>query len=80
MRICESIPLVLVGNKTDLKEEAKVKPTQVDKRMNPMDKDGKPLPPPFGAYFDLSAKTCDNTMKPWLHLARKLLQVSMTRR
>lgn len=59
-RVCPKIPLVVVGNKADLKDR-KVKPSQIvfhrKKHMK---------------YYDVSAKSNYNYEKPFLYLARKL--------
>jgi len=61
MRVCDNIPVVLVGNKADVKERA-VKPKQIifHRKKNLQ-------------YFDISAKSHYNYEKPWLSLARQLL-------
>merc|ERR1712159_548868 len=60
-RVCESIPIVLVGNKVDVKER-KVKVKQINfhrkKNLN---------------YYDISAKSNFNYEKPFLSLAKKLV-------
>lgn len=60
MRVCENIPIVLVGNKVDVKDR-KVKAKQITFHRK------KNL-----AYFDISAKSNYNFEKPFLWLARKL--------
>merc|ERR1711998_547310 len=61
VRVCESIPIVLVGNKVDVKER-KVKVKQINfhrkKNLN---------------YYDISAKSNFNYEKPFLSLAKKLV-------
>merc|ERR1711935_143759 len=61
VRVCESIPIVLVGNKVDVKER-KVKVKQINfhrkKNLN---------------YYDISAKSNFNYEKPFLYLAKKLV-------
>merc|ERR1719171_1515916 len=61
MRVCENIPIVLVGNKVDVKER-KVKVKQINfhrkKNLN---------------YYDISAKSNFNYEKPFLSLAKKLV-------
>lgn len=61
IRVCESIPICLVGNKVDIKDR-KVKARQVvfHRKRN--------LP-----YYDISAKSNFNYEKPFLWLARKLV-------
>jgi hypothetical protein len=59
-RVCESIPIVLVGNKVDVKDrKVKAKMITFHRRKNL-------------AYFDTSAKSNYNFEKPFLWLARKL--------
>jgi hypothetical protein len=60
VRVCENIPIVLVGNKVDVKER-KVKAKQITFHRK------KNL-----AYYDISAKSNYNFEKPFLYLARKL--------
>jgi GTP-binding nuclear protein Ran len=60
VRVCENIPIVLVGNKVDVKDR-KVKAKQITFHRK------KNL-----AYFDISAKSNYNFEKPFLWLARKL--------
>eukprot|EP00658_Telonema_sp_P-2_P077982 TRINITY_DN71_c0_g1_i1.p1 TRINITY_DN71_c0_g1~~TRINITY_DN71_c0_g1_i1.p1 ORF type:complete len:223 (+),score=82.34 TRINITY_DN71_c0_g1_i1:209-877(+) len=61
VRVCEHIPIVLVGNKVDVKER-KVKVKQINfhrkKNLN---------------YYDISAKSNFNYEKPFLALAKKLV-------
>merc|ERR1712072_343300 len=61
VRVCEAIPIVLVGNKVDVKER-KVKVKQINfhrkKNLN---------------YYDISAKSNFNYEKPFLSLAKKLV-------
>merc|ERR1711988_1999315 len=61
VRVCENIPIVLVGNKVDVKER-KVKVKQINfhrkKNLN---------------YYDISAKSNFNYEKPFLSLAKKLV-------
>merc|ERR1712021_60103 len=59
-RVCESIPIVLVGNKVDVKDR-KVKGKQITFHRK------KNL-----QYYDISAKSNYNFEKPFLWLARKL--------
>jgi GTP-binding nuclear protein Ran len=60
VRVCENIPIVLVGNKVDVKDR-KVKAKQINFHRK------KNLP-----YYDISAKSNYNFEKPFLYLARKL--------
>ncbi|KAG9073343.1 GTP-binding nuclear protein gsp1/Ran [Linnemannia hyalina] len=60
-RICSSIPIVLCGNKVDIKER-KVKPKAIDFHRK------KDL-----QYYEISAKSNYNYEKPFLWLARKLV-------
>lgn len=60
VRVCENIPIVLVGNKVDVKER-KLKARQITFHRK------KNL-----QYYDLSAKSNFNFEKPFLWLARKL--------
>ena len=59
-RVCENIPICLVGNKCDLKDR-KVKPRQITFHRK------KNL-----QYYDISAKSNYNFEKPFLWIARKL--------
>merc|ERR1719421_1388865 len=60
MRVCEAIPIVLVGNKVDVKErKVKVKQITFHRKKNQQ-------------YYDISAKSNYNFEKPFLWLARKL--------
>ncbi|KAF9586054.1 GTP-binding nuclear protein gsp1/Ran [Lunasporangiospora selenospora] len=61
VRVCENIPIVLCGNKVDIKER-KVKPKSIDFHRK------KSL-----QYYDISAKSNYNFEKPFLWLARKLV-------
>lgn len=61
VRVCENIPIVLVGNKVDVKER-KVKAKQITFHRK------KNL-----QYYDISAKSNYNFEKPFLWLARKLV-------
>jgi len=61
VRICENIPIVLCGNKVDIKDR-KVKPKQITFHRK------KNL-----QYYDISAKSNYNFEKPFLWLARKLV-------
>jgi GTP-binding nuclear protein Ran len=59
-RVCENIPIVLVGNKVDIKDrKVKAKSINFHRRKNL-------------AYYDISAKSNYNFEKPFLWLARKL--------
>merc|ERR1719310_2227271 len=58
VRVCENIPIVLVGNKVDVKER-KVKAKQITFHRK------KNL-----QYYDISAKSNYNFEKPFLWLAR----------
>lgn len=61
VRVCDNIPIVLVGNKVDIKER-KVKARQINfhRKRN------------LG-YYDISAKSNFNYEKPFLYLAKKLV-------
>jgi len=61
VRVCENIPIVLVGNKVDVKER-KVKAKQITFHRK------KNL-----QYYDISARSNYNFEKPFLWLARKLV-------
>lgn len=63
VRVCENIPIVLVGNKVDVKDR-KVKAKQINFHRK------KNL-----AYYDISAKSNYNFDKPFLYLARKLTRI-----
>jgi len=60
-RVCENIPIVLCGNKVDIKER-KVKPSAVTFHRK------KNL-----QYYEISAKSNYNFEKPFLNLGRKLM-------
>ena len=60
-RVCENIPIVLCGNKVDVKNR-QVKPKQVTFHRK------KNL-----QYHEISAKSNYNYEKPFLYLARKLV-------
>ncbi|KAL7717463.1 GTP-binding nuclear protein [Entamoeba marina] len=60
VRVCEGIPIVLVGNKCDVKDR-KVKPRQITFHRK------KNL-----QYYDVSAKSNYNFERPFLWIARKL--------
>ena len=66
--MCENIPIVLVGNKVDVKER-KVKAKQITFHRK------KNL-----QYYDISAKSHYNFEKPFLWLARKLVGCARPRR
>lgn len=60
VRVCENVPIVLVGNKADIKNrKVKAKAITFHRRKNL-------------AYYDVSAKSNYNFEKPFLWLARKL--------
>ncbi|ANZ75298.1 BA75_02728T0 [Komagataella pastoris] len=60
VRVCENIPIVLCGNKVDVKErKVKAKTITFHRKKNLQ-------------YFDISAKSNYNFEKPFLWLARKL--------
>lgn len=61
VRVCENIPIVLTGNKVDVKDR-KVKPKQITFHRK------KNL-----QYYDISAKSNYNFEKPFIWLARKLV-------
>lgn len=60
-RVCDKIPIVLVGNKCDVKER-KVKPRQISFHRK------KNL-----QYYDVSAKSNYNFERPFLWIAKKLI-------
>ncbi|KAI6181035.1 GTP-binding nuclear protein Ran [Aphelenchoides besseyi] len=61
VRVCENIPMVLVGNKVDVKDrKVKAKAITFHRKKNLQ-------------YYDISAKSNYNPEKPFLYLARKLL-------
>jgi len=60
VRVCENIPIVLVGNKVDVKDrQVKAKNIQFHRKKNLQ-------------YYDLSARSNYNFEKPFLWLARRL--------
>ena len=60
VRVCEGIPIVLCGNKVDVKErKVKAKSITFHRKKNLQ-------------YYDISAKSNYNFEKPFLWLARKL--------
>merc|ERR1712076_87755 len=61
VRVCENIPIVLTGNKVDVKErKVKAKSITFHRKKNLQ-------------YYDISAKSNYNFEKPFLWLARKLI-------
>ncbi|KAJ3337967.1 GTP-binding nuclear protein gsp1/Ran [Gonapodya sp. JEL0774] len=61
VRVCENIPIVLCGNKVDIKErKVKAKAITFHRKKNLQ-------------YYDISAKSNYNFEKPFLWLARKLI-------
>ncbi|KAI9759469.1 MAG: putative 26S proteasome regulatory subunit [Chaenotheca gracillima] len=63
VRVCEVIPIVLVGNKVDVKErKVKAKTITFHRKKNLQ-------------YYDISAKSNYNFEKPFLWLARKLVKL-----
>jgi hypothetical protein len=61
VRVCENIPIVLCGNKVDVKErKVKAKMITFHRKKNLQ-------------YYDISAKSNYNFEKPFLWLARKLV-------
>ncbi|XP_028640888.1 GTP-binding nuclear protein Ran-like [Grammomys surdaster] len=62
VRVCENIPIVLCGNKVDIKDrEMKAKSIVFHRKKNLQ-------------YYDISAKSNYNIEKPFLWLARKLIR------
>merc|ERR1711964_300715 len=60
LRVCENIPIVLVGNKVDVKDpQVKARNIQFHRKRNLQ-------------YYDLSARSNYNFEKPFLWLARRL--------
>ena len=60
IRVCDNIPIVLVGNKVDVKDrKVKAKTITFHRKKNIQ-------------YYDISAKSNYNFEKPFLYLARKL--------
>lgn len=60
IRVCDNIPIVLVGNKVDVKDrKVKAKVITFHRKKNIQ-------------YYDISAKSNYNFEKPFLYLARKL--------
>ena len=61
VRVCENVPIVLCGNKVDVKErKVKAKTITFHRKKNLQ-------------YYDISAKSNYNFEKPFLWLARKLV-------
>jgi len=61
VRVCENIPIVLCGNKVDIKDrKVKVKQITFHRKKNLQ-------------YYDVSAKSNYNFEKPFLWLAKKLM-------
>merc|ERR1719322_1877528 len=61
VRVCENIPIVIVGNKVDIKDrKVKAKTITFHRKKNLQ-------------YYDISAKSNYNFEKPFLYLARKLI-------
>jgi len=61
VRVCENVPIVLCGNKVDIKErKVKAKMITFHRKKNLQ-------------YYDISAKSNYNFEKPFLWLARKLV-------
>ena len=61
VRVCENVPIVLTGNKVDVKErKVKAKTITFHRKKNLQ-------------YYDISAKSNYNFEKPFLWLARKLV-------
>merc|ERR1712154_742193 len=58
-RVCENIPIVLCGNKVEIKDRKKAKQITFHRKKNLQ-------------YYDISAKSNYNFEKPFLWLARKL--------
>jgi GTP-binding nuclear protein Ran len=59
-RVCENIPIVLCGNKVDVKNrQVKAKQVMFHRKKNLQ-------------YYEVSAKSNYNFEKPFLYLARKL--------
>ena len=60
VRVCENIPIVLVGNKVDVKDrQVKARQIQYHRKRNLQ-------------YYDISARSNYNFEKPFLWLARRL--------
>ena len=66
-RVCENIPIVLCGNKVDVKNrQVKAKQVTFHRKKNLQ-------------YYEISAKSNYNFEKPFLYLARKLAGYGMAR-
>jgi GTP-binding nuclear protein Ran len=61
VRVCENIPIVLCGNKVDVKDRKVNAKTIIFHRKNNMQ------------YYDISARSNYNFEKPFLWIARKLV-------
>jgi len=62
VRVCENIPIVILGNKVDIKDrKVKAKNITFHRKKNLQ-------------YYDISARSNYNFEKPFLYLARKLVQ------
>ncbi|KAJ8043421.1 GTP-binding nuclear protein Ran [Holothuria leucospilota] len=71
VRVCENIPIVLCGNKVDVKDR-KVKAKNITFHRKKNLQDGC-FVLPHKQYYDVSAKSNYNFEKPFLWLARKLV-------
>jgi GTP-binding nuclear protein Ran len=66
VRVCENIPIVLCGNKVDIKDrKVKAKAVTFHRKKNLQ-------------YFEISAKSNYNFEKPFLWIARKLTNPTLT--
>ena len=64
VRVCENIPIVLTGNKVDIKDrKVKAKSIVFHRKKNLQ-------------YYDISAKSNYNFEKPFLWLARKVFNAN----
>jgi len=64
VRVCENIPIVILGNKVDIKDrKVKAKSITFHRKKNLQ-------------YYDISARSNYNFEKPFLYLAKKLVQDS----
>ncbi len=83
VRVCENIPIVLCGNKVDIKDrKVKAKAITFHRKKNLQvniifliilkDTGSLTIPLNFFKYYDISAKSNYNFEKPFLWLARKL--------
>jgi len=62
VRVCENIPIVILGNKVDIKDrKVKAKSITFHRKKNLQ-------------YYDISARSNYNFEKPFLYLAKKLVQ------